>query len=292
VARHALIEIMNDGMLVLDAKDRIVDINPAARKLFGVHAVSPIGQHVELLLGMWPEILACWREDQECHNDLEVAGRYFDLHATPLRDHNDRFSGRLIVFRDITSHKQHMLEIQALQKELREQAIRDALTGLFNRRYLEETLERELARARRESTTVSVIMMDIDFFKWFNDTLGHKAGDVMLRALGEMLKTQTRTGDVACRFGGEEFAVVLPGAPLTIAQQRAEQLRAAFEHMRVRYEDMELHATLSAGVAAFPTHGASGDVVLNAADQALYVAKRSGRNRVAVWQGWTEEVGT
>lgn len=174
-------------------------------------------------------------------------------------------------------------ENRALQKQLREQAIRDPLTHLFNRRYLMETLERELACALRDTCPVSVIMLDIDHFKQVNDTYGHKAGDVVLVALGELLRTQIRAGDVACRYGGEEFVAVLPGASVDVARERAGEWRARMEKMCVRYEEHELHATLSLGVAAHPQHGSTGEALLRAADQALYAAKTAGRNRVVVW---------
>lgn len=188
---------------------------------------------------------------------------------TELRQANERLQAQLT-------------KIQALQAQLREQAIRDALTGLFNRRYLEETLERELLRARREASPISLIMLDIDHFKKLNDTFGHKAGDVMLQTLGEVLRTHTRGSDVACRYGGEEFVAVLPGASLELAHQRAEQWRALFEQLSVPYGKVELRATLSLGVAVYPQHGATSDEVLRVADTALYMAKTEGRNRVVV----------
>jgi len=186
-----------------------------------------------------------------------------------LRGANARLQGQLA-------------EIEELQAMLREQAIRDSLTGLFNRRYLTETLERELARASREGFPLSVVMIDVDHFKALNDAFGHRAGDLMLLALGNLLSAQTRHGDIACRYGGEEFVVVLPGAPLEKARARAEVWRAAFQEMRVPYEKAELKATLSLGLAAFPLYGTSGDDLLRLADKALYAAKRHGRNRLVV----------
>jgi len=175
-----------------------------------------------------------------------------------------------------------LTKIEALQAQLREQAIRDPLTGLFNRRYLVETLDREVAQAVRASTPLSIIMIDLDHFKKINDTYGHKAGDLMLQTLGNLLSTKTREGDIACRYGGEEFVIVLPGASLTIAQQRAEQMRTTFQELRVPYNQHTLRATLSAGVAAFPINGVDGEAVLQDADRALYIAKTTGRNRVIV----------
>ena len=175
-------------------------------------------------------------------------------------------------------------ENQALQNELQEQAIRDPLTGVFNRRYLQETLDREIARVHRTSQPVGIMIMDIDRFKIINDTYGHKAGDLILQALGKMLKAIIRREDIACRYGGEEFVVVMPGASLQTAQKRANIIRSRFEALRVTYETQNLHSTVSLGVAAYPLHGATGEEVLIRADRALYRAKQEGRNRVVVYQ--------
>ena len=170
-----------------------------------------------------------------------------------------------------------------LRISLRDQAIRDPLTGLFNRRYLEETLEREFNRALRMKRSVGVIMLDLDHFKRFNDTFGHEAGDVLLRKLGNFLKQHLRGGDIACRYGGEEFALILPEVSPGNLLRRAEQLREGIKHLSLPYQGTELETlTMSLGIAMFPTHGATGQRVLNAADAALYEAKRTGRDRVVV----------
>ncbi len=171
----------------------------------------------------------------------------------------------------------------ASETRLRDQSVRDHLTGLFNRRYLEETLERELARSARERRPLGLIMLDIDHFKDFNDALGHAAGDALLEALGALLRAHVRGSDVVCRYGGEEFLLVLPDASGAIAAQRAEQLRDDVSRMRVAHGDQDLGSvTVSLGVAVFPEHGPTGDAVLKAADAALYRAKDEGRDRVVV----------
>jgi diguanylate cyclase (GGDEF)-like protein len=170
-----------------------------------------------------------------------------------------------------------------LRENLRIQSIRDPLTGLFNRRYMEESLERALHRALREQRPVGLILLDLDRFKSFNDTHGHDAGDTVLRALGELLQNRMRREDIACRYGGEEFLLVLPDAPLEVARQRAELLREMMTHFDIRYGGSALgEVTLSLGVAAFPQHGHSASALLRAADRALYEAKALGRNRVVV----------
>jgi diguanylate cyclase (GGDEF)-like protein len=166
-----------------------------------------------------------------------------------------------------------------LREALRQQAIRDGLTGLFNRRYLDETLEREIARAHRGGQPLGVLMIDVDHFKQFNDRYGHEAGDCVLKALGAILRRQVRAEDIACRYGGEEFCLILPGAPLEAAIARAEALRAEMSRLQLQHDGRTLGAvSLSVGVAAFPIHGQGGADVLKAADAALYQAKRAGRD--------------
>lgn len=171
-----------------------------------------------------------------------------------------------------------------LRESLRNQSICDSLTGLFNRRYMEESLEREFSRAARKKTSVAILMVDIDHFKRFNDTYGHQAGDALLRSLGDLLKRYTRGQDIACRFGGEEFALVLTEAHQNGAMQRAEILRQQVKELTVEYGGQLLSAiSVSIGVAIYPEHGPSMVEVMRVADQALYRAKREGRDRVCVW---------
>jgi diguanylate cyclase (GGDEF)-like protein len=170
-----------------------------------------------------------------------------------------------------------------LRETLRHQSVRDPLTGLFNRRYLEESLSREVQRAQRNQHALSVIMVDVDHFKRFNDTFGHEAGDMVLRELGRFLRKHTRESDIACRYGGEEMALILPDASLPDAQQRAEDLRLGVKQLNVSLRHQLLGTiTISLGVASFPVHGSSGEEVIQEADLALYQAKRQGRDRVIV----------
>ena len=169
-----------------------------------------------------------------------------------------------------------------LRESLRLQSIRDPLTGLFNRRYMEETLERELRRSARSQVPLCVLMLDADHFKRLNDTFGHEAGDVVLRELGTLLKGSVRGGDIACRIGGEELVLLLPETSLEEGTRRAEQLRAEVARMVVTHRGVVVGpVTLSMGVAAYPVHGSTGEALLRAADRALYRAKGDGRNRVA-----------
>jgi diguanylate cyclase (GGDEF)-like protein/PAS domain S-box-containing protein len=170
-----------------------------------------------------------------------------------------------------------------LREALREQSIRDPLTGLYNRRYMEEALKQQLSRATRQLHPMGIIMIDIDHFKSFNDTYGHAAGDALLHELGQFLQSHIRGEDIACRYGGEEFILIMPDASLEAAQQRAEHLRNEIRQMQVQNTVQSYRAiTLSIGVAIYPLHGLTIDAVLHAADVALYRAKKEGRDRVVV----------
>jgi diguanylate cyclase (GGDEF)-like protein len=185
-----------------------------------------------------------------------------------------------LLFREVQGQQRRLAESEAQLKEL---SIRDPLTGLYNRRFLEETLEREIHKSERSQHSLGMIMIDIDHFKRFNDLYGHATGDELLRQLGALLIRYIRGSDAACRFGGEEFVIILPEATLAATQERAEFLRHITSQIQVFYQELAVEmVTLSLGVAAFPLHGANGQALLKAADTALYRAKNEGRDRVIV----------
>ncbi|MDX2243986.1 MAG: diguanylate cyclase [Leptolyngbyaceae cyanobacterium bins.302] len=168
-----------------------------------------------------------------------------------------------------------------LRETLQNQSIRDGLTGLFNRRYLEEALHTEIARAQRHHYSTAVVMVDVDHFKSFNDKHGHDAGDAVLRAIAQVLKDSARGSDIACRYGGEELTLVLPETSLIAALAKAEEIRGVIHQISMTYGGQTLeNLTASFGVAIFPDHGTIGSEVIQAADAALYRAKAAGRNRV------------
>lgn len=170
-----------------------------------------------------------------------------------------------------------------LREALHNQSIRDPLTGLYNRRYLEEILERETRRAVRAEQGLGVLMLDLDYFKKFNDTYGHEAGDTVLRETASFLLQSVRAEDIVCRFGGEEFTVVLPVADLRVTQARAERIRSKLRAITVLHQGRSLGmVTVSVGVAELPQHGTSPKELIEAADAALYRAKREGRDRVVI----------
>ncbi|PPS42708.1 hypothetical protein B1A85_13390 [Chroococcidiopsis sp. TS-821] len=170
-----------------------------------------------------------------------------------------------------------------LREKLQNHSIRDALTNLFNRRYMEESLERELFRCDRKQQPLGIVMIDVDHFKRFNDTFGHEAGDIVLREIGLFLQKNIRKSDIACRYGGEELVLILPESSLDVAQQRAEQIREGVKHLRIQHRQQLLGTvTLSLGIACFPQHGSTPEALIQAADAALYRAKATGRDRAVI----------
>ncbi len=186
----------------------------------------------------------------------------------------------------VAEHLALALSSLRLREKLQEQAIRDPLTGLFNRRYLTESLEREMRRAQRRKSEVGIIMLDLDHFKRINDNYGHDVGDAFLRTLGEFLQKHVREEDIACRYGGEEFTLILPDATLEGARERAEQLSEGIARLSVQYENQSYgNISASFGVAVFPRQGNTPEAVLKAADAALGQAKVEGRHRVITADG-------
>jgi diguanylate cyclase (GGDEF)-like protein/PAS domain S-box-containing protein len=225
-------------------------------------------------------------EAKEVH--LYSRGRRKNGSAIDLEIHSSRLdlgneSLRVSIAMDVTDRLRAEREVKALQTELREQSIRDALTGLYNRRYLDEIFERELSRAARSGQPVSVIMGDLDHFKAVNDTYGHRGGDDVLRVFGQLVARNCRGSDIACRYGGEEFMLLLPEMSGQDAYARAEQLRLALAGTSITHEGSVIRVTASFGVATFPQDGKTRDALVSAVDEALYTAKKAGRNRTIVF---------
>jgi diguanylate cyclase (GGDEF)-like protein len=220
-----------------------------------------------------------------------------DVVIAPVIDEDRQIISFLAVQVDITQRKlaedalrdanrmleSQLREIEGLQSSLREQALRDPLTQLHNRRFLSESLEHEFHRAQRTSEPLSVIMLDLDLFKSINDTYGHAAGDACLVWLARLLQQHIRRSDILCRYGGEEFLLVLPATDMAGATHYAERLRLLVERETCTVDRHHLQLTVSLGIACYPSHGATGDEIIDRADEAMYVSKRAGRNRVTAW---------
>lgn len=286
-----LFEAAQDGILILDAETgSITDVNPFLINMLGYSKEEMVERKL-WEVGAFQDVQASKEAFQALQRNEYI--RYKDL---PLRAKDGRliqvefvsnvyWAGAEKVIqcniRDITERKQAEDALLKSEALLREQSVRDHLTGLFNRRYMEETLERELLRASRKQISLGIIMLDADDFKRFNDTWGHAAGDAVLRELGTLLRGHVRGEDIPCRYGGDEFIIVLPDASRDMTRERAERLCEHARHLHIQFEGQTLEAvTLARGVAVFPEDGVTSGAILKAADNALYRAKHEGPCRV------------
>ncbi len=288
-----LFEAAMDGILILNARTgAITDVNPFLVNLLGYSRHEFIEKKI-WEAGAFKDINASKEAFQVLQKEEQI--RYKDL---PLRAK----SGTLIPvefvsnvylegdkkviqcnIRDISERKQAQDALLKSESFLREESVRDHLTGLYNRRYMEVTLERELYRASRKQIPLCVIMLDVNNFKRYNDKYGHAVGDAVLRGLGKLFLTHVRRDDISTRFGGDEFIIILPDASRNIALERAQHFWEHARHLDIQAEGQTLDAiTLSIGLAVFPDHGATSADLLKAVDVALYHAKRIGKSRIVV----------
>ena len=238
-----------------------------------------------LLLGAWYGTEVFVLRNIRTLLDTARRVRSGDLGArTGLRDGKDELSQVGREFDGMAETLQRRdLELKTAMQELQEQAITDPLTGLHNMSYLRELLPREMLRAKRKDSPLAAIIIDVDHFKRVNDSLGHEAGDGVLKELGALLKKSIRGSDIACRYGGEEFAIILVDATSEGARRRAEDIRAAVKHLELHHGGKPIGGlTVSLGVALCPYHADQATTLLRKADEALYQAKGAGRDRVVV----------
>lgn len=300
IARENVMESIPEMVFVLDEKERIIDANAVAQNWLGKPINEIIGREPIEVFQKWPQLLQRFFFLEYTREEIEIPGnppRTLETIITPIYNRTSQLEGRVILAYDITDRKKleeelkntnHALQVQLdenerLRVQLQEQAIRDPLTGVFNRRYFAEALDKENARAVRENIPYSLIILDVDHFKKVNDTYGHKCGDLVLQSLAKFLQENTRQSDIVCRFGGEEFVILMPDAAVEDARERGEYFRKKFETLTYGCNDKLVHATFSAGIASFPLHADSGEALLSMADTALYYSKEAGRNRVTVF---------
>lgn len=288
-----LFEAAQDGILILDAKTgSITDVNPFLEKLLGYSEEEFISKKL-WEVGAFKDIkasknafLALQKNEYIRYKDLPLRakdGRLIQVEfvSNVYKEGHDKVIQCNI--RDITERKQVQDAMKKNEVILKELSVRDPLTNLFNRRYLEETLKRELSRAKRKSYTLGVMMIDIDNFKKYNDLYGHPAGDLVLREFGQIISRNIREEDIVCRYGGDEFIVVLPDSTQQVTTERAELLARMARKFKFQYEKVILpNISISIGISFYPDSGLSKAEILNAADMALYRAKNSGRGQVAL----------
>ncbi|TRO12981.1 diguanylate cyclase [Ectopseudomonas mendocina] len=300
VARHLLLEALIDPVLVIDPRGRVIEANPAALKLAGLQqgwqgrdlAEWPIfGADLQRLLQEQDD------EASEQMLSLTSAARYYEVRVRAIERatrNGPLLLGRMLYVRDVTQRhlaklklaealavsEERLRTISVLHEQLREQALCDPLTGLYNRRYLDEFFERELARAQRENLPLALALIDLDHFKKLNDECGHLVGDDVLKAVARHLLDNLRSTDAVFRIGGEEFLLILPGADPREAVERLQGICAQLAVRDIATRGGDQRVTLSAGLAHWPEQGQALDELLQVADAALYQAKRDGRNRV------------
>ncbi len=292
----SILQLLPDGIIRLDAAGRIKEINPAARKMTGLTERKALGKSIRAVFPAWEE----WNARlNSCKNDAVVHSpnwpdgtlEILRLRLAPVRG---KSAGSILYLRDLSEsirmeqdHKRALellleknTSIQTLNASLREQAIRDPITGLYNRCYMEESLKHELARAARSKTPISVLRIRLDQFQKAGEVYGDKAGIEILKIMGSLVYRYIRRGDLASRLGGEDFLVVMPGASPSIAEPRAERLRLAFHDSILNYLGSKIECAFSCGLASYPAQGVTADALLQAAEQSLQDAITAGGNRV------------
>jgi len=301
VARNLVIETMADGVLVVDRNFRIVDVNHAFLQLLRLQPFEPRGQKINQLLPGWEELIRKNSLGQKVKETLRIHpddSQFVELQMTSLNENNSNATGYVLVIRDISERvnsenqlkrSNALLNVQLekiaeMQEQLREQANRDPLTGLYNRRFLDLSLSREIHESGQKGEEVSIIFFDIDHFKIINDQFGHLVGDDVLKSIANILLSTIREGDIACRMGGDEFMVVLPRTTIQVAENRALELIQRISNYDFHSPDIKPCIQLSVGVVCYPQHGADRDELFRAADVALYQAKSRGRNQVVVFK--------
>jgi len=297
-----LFELTRDAVFLIDNDTgEIVEVNPAAVELYGYSreqlltmrnfdlSAEPAQTRMAMQIKQARIPLRWHRKQDGTVFPVEMVGGHCgwygrNVHVVAIRDISERHRMESEL-RQVNQQLQLQLEqIQALQHRLEEQALHDPLTGLYNRRYLQAVMQQELARANRQQSFVSLLILDIDHFKRINDTFGHLAGDYVLQILATEMRSRIRQEDVACRYGGEEFVLLFPGLPPDNAYQRAEDLRRVIKALSIPWENQILQITVSVGIATFPLHGDGENTLLHLADKALYLAKMAGRDRTVPWQ--------
>lgn len=236
-------------------------------------SIALLGWHLSPDTG-WPATLVCLMGNVVYMVSIGMAAFARNQQLRTIRE-DLRASERTL--------SQQLSDIKVLQAKLQEQASRDPLTGLYNRRFMDTIAGREIARCDRDNQYMAVMMIDVDHFKTVNDTYGHAGGDEVLKMLSALFLEKVRTTDVPCRYGGEEFLLLLPGMTAEIAMVRANQWRSTFAERTVQFCGVPIQCTISVGVAIYPNHGESMEALTRCADLALYRAKKQGRNRVILF---------
>lgn len=280
VLRHKVVEELSDGIIIVSRNGRIIDINPSAMRTLGISDEESLNRNATALIPSpaIPDMLNQRRSSCE----ISLAEGSFHVIATPLAS-EDGQPQMALVFRDITDRRDQELQLKRVKHQAERLAQTDSLTGLHNRRYFMRRLHEEIERVRRHGYSLSVLLVDLDFFKHINDTHGHNVGDRVLQVIANVCEEVKRITDVCSRIGGEEFAILLPDTDQNGALKLAQRLRETISDQLIAAAASEappIRVTASIGAATVSRHSPFLEHVLTQADRALYQAKREGRNTV------------
>jgi diguanylate cyclase (GGDEF)-like protein/PAS domain S-box-containing protein len=301
ISRNVIFEINKNAVFVLDHKKRVVDANQSFRDNFGYQNIDVAGKELNEIHARFPNLPhPSFEEDGETLDFLMEKGekRFFRMSVHLIKKEKHGTDGYILSINDITREKEseaklisvneaikeQLERVKILQEKLREEAIQDHLTGLYNRRYLQEILSHALPHAEREHSSIAFILFDVDYFKKLNDKYGHMIGDEVLRAFSKTLRENIRKGDIPFRFGGEEFLLLIADATREDVARRVDEIRLIVAESFLVPADESVRVTISAGIATFPEDGSNMDSLFKAADRRLYLAKETGRNHICDWR--------
>ncbi len=298
IATSKVVEVIEEGIVVASTGGRIVDLNPSGRELFsrittnsqlinnkdsGKKKPKPMGalKEAELIISSlfpaWSKYIeSCINGCVEISIPLDSQKKFFKVNIYKLEDKKNNHIGCISIIRDITAEK-------AEKDFLETKAYTDALTGLYNYGFFKEALQREIDRHKRYKREFSIIMFDIDQFKNINDVHGHLAGDNILVAVAQATNTSFRHSDIVARYGGDEFAIMMPETGIEAAVELSERLLDKIKNMTINYKNKQIKIRISMGIAHYPLPDGSKTEILSAADHALYISKKKGRNRLTVY---------
>ncbi|HZK37367.1 MAG TPA: diguanylate cyclase [Clostridia bacterium] len=280
LARETIFESNPNSMIIFEPGLKIIDYNKAAQEFFKALNISLDNCPIEHILEQRPELLEAFKDESTRDFHLVIDGKkhFFEINSALLGDPLNRDTKILKDFRDVTERKN-------IQEKLEVLATIDSLSGLYNRASFMRLAQKKFTLAKENDENLSLLMMDIDYFKNINDTFGHAGGDEVIRKIGDIIKNGFRKTDITGRLGGDEFAVILGNAPLEDAKKAAEEFRKIVANTKIIYEEQEIGLTISIGVATTPASTDNNDDIeniLKRADNALYEAKARGRNCIVV----------
>lgn len=299
IARNLVLESLPELVLVVDAYNRVLDANRTALAWFGKSSGDVIGKNLMDIFKLWPGLASRFLNTSELSEEIEIPGnppRTLEMLISPIFNKSGDIEGKVIVARDISARKTieneakranqslklQLAEIETLRIQLQEQAVRDSLTGLYNRRHMAFLLDQAVEKTQQRDAIFSVAAVALDDFERINEKFGHKCGDVVLLACANRLDKKVKSNEVLCRYGGAKFVVLLPGLDQEQAIQRAKEWQDAISEKTIEYEGETLpEITISVGVSTFPKGGIESEALLQAADRALYEAKSRGHNQLS-----------